>query len=284
MPQDQPIPAQHAAAQHFAAAPWKDIPHAETQAAAGVPTMLRRDECLLYYWLAKNARGLGATVDLGTFAGGSTAYLAAGLAASGLPHHLHGYDRFTASEEARALHLSPNGIPLTDQHDIMPLAEKFLAPWADNITLHRGEIADLVWRGAPVELLVVDAAKSTALADHIARQFYPHLIAGQSLVVHQDFLHAQQPWLAAQMVRLADYFTPLGLVAKDCVVFLNTAPIPDAALDQACTDVMDDDKLLSQLRAAAKLYDFIPKERFKTLMDKLRANPGARVAWQLWQG
>jgi hypothetical protein len=47
---------------------------------------------------------------------------------------------------------------------------------------------------------------------------------------------------------------------------------------------MDDEKLLAQLRAAAKLYDFIPKDRFKTLMDKLRVNPGARVAWQRWQG
>jgi hypothetical protein len=270
--------------QHFADKPWKQVPHSETSACDDVPTMLRREECLLYYWLAKNTKGLGATIDLGTFAGGSTAYLAAGLSASGHPHHLHGYDRFTASEEARALHLSPNGIPLTDQHDILPLAQRFLAPWAQNMTLHHGEIADLEWSGAPVELLVIDAAKSTSLADHIAQQFFPHLIAGQSIVVQQDFLHSQQPWLAVQMVRLADYFTPLGLVAKDCVVFLNTAPVTAGALKNACTDVMDDEKLFAQLRAAAKLYDFIPKDRFKTLMDKLRANPGARVAWQLWQG
>lgn len=275
---------EHSIAQQFASSPWKQVSHGDTSACADVPTMLRREECLLYYWLASKTQGLGATIDLGTFAGGSTAYLAAGLAASGQAHHLHGYDRFTASEEARALHLSPNGIPLTDQHDILPLAQRFLAPWAQNITLHPGEIADLEWGGAPVELLVIDAAKSTALADHIAQQFFPHLIAGQSIVVQQDFLHSQQPWLAVQMVRLADYFTPLGLVAKDCVVFLNTAPVTAGALKNACTDAMDDEKLLSHLRAAAKLYDFIPKDRIKTLMDKLRANPGARVAWQLWQG
>ncbi|MDZ7905658.1 MAG: hypothetical protein U5N55_07740 [Cypionkella sp.] len=275
----------HPLAAEFAAAPWKQISPAQTAAAAGVPTMLRRDECQLYYWLAQNTRGLGATVDLGTFAGGSTAYLAAGLAASGAPHHhLHGYDRFTASEEARALHLSPNGIPLTDQEDILPLAQGFLSPWAQNISLHRGEIADLVWTGGPVELLVIDAAKSTHLADHIAAQFFPHLIPSQSLVVHQDFLHKQQPWLAVQMVRLAEYFTPLGLVARDCVVFACTKPVTPQALAHAATAEMDDDKLLSQIRAAAKLYDFIPKERFKEMIDKLRANPGARVAWQLWQG
>jgi hypothetical protein len=270
--------------QSFGTAPWRNIGHEDTRLAAEVPTMLRREECLLYYWLAKNSQGLGATVDLGTFAGGSTAYLASGLAASGQAHHLFGYDRFTASQEARALHLSPNGITLTDQEDILPLAERFLAPWRSHITLQRGEIADLEWRGGPVELLVVDAAKSTFLADHIAQQFFPHLIAGQSIVVHQDFLHAQQPWLAVQMVRLADYFMPLGLVAKDCVVFLNTAPVPPAALERARTDVMEDEKLIAQLRAAAKLYDFIPKDRFKALIEKLRANPGARVAWQLWQG
>ncbi len=274
----------HPLAFEFAAAPWRNVSADETALANDVPTMLRRDECQLYYWLAQHSAGLGATIDLGTFAGGSTAYLAAGLAASGAAHHLHGYDRFTANEEARALHLSPNGIALTDQEDILPLAQRFLAPWAQNITLHRGEIADLRWTGGPVELLVVDAAKSTALTDHIAAQFFPSLIPGKSLLVHQDFLHRQQPWLAVQMVRLADYFTPLGLVAKDCVVFACTKAVDSAALDYARTDTMDDDKLLSQIRAAAKLYEFIPKDRFKSMIDKLRANPGARVAWQLWQG
>jgi len=274
----------HPLAAEFPHRPWTQVPDAETAPASDVPTMLRREECQLYYWLAKNTGGYGATVDLGTFAGGSTAYLALGLANSGKVHHLHGYDRFTASAEARALHLSPNGISLTDQEDILPLAERFLAPWAGNITLHRGEIAELKWQGGPVELLVVDAAKSTVLADHIAAQFYPHLIAGQSLLVHQDFLHLQQPWLAVQMLRLSDYFTPLGLVAKDCVVFACTRPIDKFALDLAATNDLDDDKLLSGIRGAAKIYDFIPKERFKAMIDKLRANPGARVAWQLWQG
>jgi hypothetical protein len=232
----------------------------------------------------QNTKGLGATIDLGTFAGGSTAYLAQGLADSGHPHHLYGFDRFTASAEARALHLSPNGIPLTNQDDILPLAQQFLSHWAQNVTLQRGEIADLEWKAGPIELLVVDAAKSTHLADHIAKQFYPSLIPGQSLLVHQDFLHMQQPWLAVQMVRLADYFVPLGLVAKDCVVFACVKPVDDIALTISRTQEMDDDKLFSQIRAAAKLYNFIPKERFKAMIDKLRANPGARVAWQLWQG
>lgn len=274
----------HPLANKFAQAPWRKIADPQLAVAAQVPTMLRREECQLYYWLAKNTLGNGATIDLGTFAGGSTAHLAAGLAASGAPHHLHGYDRFTANQEARALYLSPNGVPLTNQDDILPLAQKFLAPWAQNITLHRGEIANLIWDGGPVELLVVDAAKSTHLADHIAAQFYPELIPGVSLVVHQDFLHKQQPWLAAQMVRLAEYFTPLGLVARDCVVFACTKAVDADALADAATVGMDDDKLLSQLRKAAKIYDFIPKTRFKALIEKLRANPGARVAWQLWQG
>ncbi len=274
----------HALAEEFTNAPWRQIPAEQMALAASVPTMLRREECQLYYWLAKNTRGTGAVIDLGTFAGGSTAYLAAGLAASGAPHHLHGYDRFTASQEARALHLSPNGISLTDQEDILPLAQKFLAPWAEKITLHRGEIGELTWDSGPVELLVVDAAKSTHLADHIAAQFFPQLIPGVSLLVHQDFLHKQQPWLAVQMVRLAEYFTPLGLVARDCVVFACTKAISAEALAAAATVDMDDDKLLSHLRTAAKIYDFIPKERFKEMINKLRANPGARVAWQLWQG
>jgi hypothetical protein len=277
-------PPLHPLADVFASQPWQRVTAEETAPAAQVPTMLRREECHLYYWLARQNQGIGLTVNLGVFAGGSSAYLAHGLASSGRPYHLHGYDRFTASEEARALHLSPGGIPLTDQEDILPLAQRFLAPWESRITLHRGEIADLDWKGGAIELLVVDAAKSTQLADHIAAQLYPHLIPGKSLVVHQDFLHPQHPWLMVQMVRLAEYFTPLGLVAKDCVVFACTREVDFAALEKARTLELDDEKFFSQMRTAMKLYDFIPKDRIKAMMDKLRANPGARVAWQLWQG
>lgn len=268
----------------FAQKPWLGVTAADLQSAHAVPTMLKPEEGQLYHWLGKSAKGVGAVVDLGVFAGGSSARLLSGLSRSGYSFHLHGYDRFTASEEARALHLSPKGISLTTQEDILPLATEFLAPWAENVTLNQGEIADLEWTGGRVELLVVDAAKSTLLADHIAEQFFSHLIPGKSLVIHQDFLHIQQPWLAIQMARLADYFTPLGLVAKDCVVFLNTAPVTNAALRRARTDGLSDEKLMSEIRGAAKLYaDMIPKDRFTAMIKKLRANPGARVSWQMWQ-
>jgi hypothetical protein len=274
----------HPLAEIFAQRPWADVTAQEIGPAAQVPSMLHPEECRLYYWLARQNRGIGLTVNLGVFAGGSTAHLAQGLAASGRAHHLHGYDRFTASAQARARYLSPGGVPLTGQDHILPLAQRLLAPWRGNITLHRGEIADLHWKGGAVELLVVDAAKSAPLADHIAAQFYPHLIPGRSLLVHQDFLHPQHPWLLVQMLRLSDHFTPLGLVAQECMVFACTRPVDFAALQDARTAELTDAAYLAQIQRARQTYDIIPPAPLREMMAKLRTNPGAREAWALWQG
>ncbi len=65
------------------------------------PPCCRPFECQLYHWVGRQAKGLGATVDLGAFAGGSAARLLSGLALSGHPYHLHAYDRFTAGPDVQ---------------------------------------------------------------------------------------------------------------------------------------------------------------------------------------
>ena len=266
----------------FAKRAWKDITPADLATAQTVPSMLSFEESQLYHWLGANAKGIGATVDLGAFAGGSAARLLSGLSASGAVYHVHAYDRFTADAKARARHLSPGGVAMTDENDIFPLAMQLLKPWRGHVTLHRGDILAQQWPGDPIELLAIDAGKTTALTDHIARNFFTALVPGKSIVIHQDFLHAQQPWLCAQMRRLAAHFVPLAHVAKDCVVFLHTAAIPQAALTAAETDRLTDRALMTEVRAAAKLYaPMIARHRFGAMLRCIKANPGTRIAWQM---
>lgn len=264
----------------FAARSWMEISPTEMKDALAVPSMLSSQESQLYHWLGLRAAGFGATVDLGAFAGGSAARLLSGLSSGGKPHHLHAYDHFTADAAARARHLSPGGVALTDQNDIMPLVERLLQPWAGQFTLHRGDIATQTWTGAPIEIMAIDAAKNTASTDHIAATFFPALVPGRSIVIHQDFLHARQPWLCVQMQILAAHFVPLAQVAKDCVVFLHTAPVTLQALRAAKTDGLNDAKLLSGVRAAARLYaPLIARRRFGAMVERVHANPGIRAAW-----
>ena len=50
--------------------------------------------------------------------------------------------------------------------------------------------------------LVIVAAKTPALADHIAAVFLSAMVPGRSVLIHQDFLHAGLPWLPVQIIRI----------------------------------------------------------------------------------
>lgn len=264
---------------------WRGVTEEDLGPAAGVPTMLTWAEARLYHWIGRHARGVGATVDLGAFAGGSAARLLSGLARSGHPYHLHAFDRFTTSPRTRARHLTSAGVPPSDETDILPLARRHLAPWADHVTLVPGDILSQHWTGGAVEILAVDAAKTPALADHIAAEFLPALVPGRSLVIQQDFLRASLPWLPAQMLALADCFRPLVMAPADTVVFLCTRAPGAADLVAARCEGRTDAELIGDLKRAADwLAPVVPRPRLTGMIRKLRANPGVRVGWKMKRG
>ncbi len=268
----------------FAARPWADLPEADLGAAARVPTMLTAEEGLLYHWLGRRAQGAGATVDLGAYAGGSAARLLSGLALSGQPFHLHSYDRFRSSRAFWARHMPGEPLPETDDADLLPVVRRHLAPWADQVTLHVGDIGAMLWTGGPIEILSVDAAKGSAMADHIAAQFFPGLLPGRSILVQQDYLMAVQPWLCAQMAGLRDQFLPLAHVPKVGMVFLCLAPVTEATLAAARVDGMTDGRLMSRVREAARWHEgMVPRGRFKAMLEQVKAHPGVRLGWQMRQ-
>lgn len=267
----------------FAAAPWQAMALTAMGPARQVPSMLSEAEQKLYLWAARDwAQGRGAIVDLGCFAGGSTARLAEGRRQAGHGARVHGYDRFTASTGLKKRLLEPAGIPPFKGRDILPLAQRLLAPWSDLVTLHPGEIEDNGWSGGPIEILALDASKSTAAMDRMAESFFPSLIPGGALVIQQDYFHWRQPWVAVQMERLADHFIPLAACPRSTMVFLcKTAPDPDA-LGRAACDRLSDAELTHGLCAArARLAPFGQDKRFDRMAAAIGANPGQRIAWRL---
>jgi hypothetical protein len=268
----------------FAGQPWEGVSPEAMARGLAVPSMLKPAESQLYHWLGRSVRGDGATVDLGSYAGGSAARLLSGLELSGRAYHLHGYDHFRSSRAFWQKFLPDEPLPDHDNADILPIARRHLAPWSDHVTLHKGEIAETRWTGSPVEILAVDAAKGAAVADHIAAEFFPVLVPGQSVVVHQDYLISVQPWLCAQMVMLADCFRPLALVAKDCVVFLCVARPSADQLAAARTQGLTDGALMKRVREAATWHEgMIPRDRFKAMLQRIKDNPGVRLGWQMRQ-
>ena len=266
----------------FAARPWRQVTEADLGAAAGVPTMLTPEESQLYHWLGRRAQGLGATVDLGAYAGGSAARLLSGLARSGHPFHVHSYDRFRSTRAFWARYMPDEPLPTADDADLLPVVRRHLTPWRDQVTLHIGDIGEKHWAGGPIEILSVDAAKGAVMADHVAAEFFPALIPGQSIVVQQDYLMSVQPWLCAQMVSLRDCFLPLVHVPKVGLVFLCVAPVTDASLQAARVGDLTDGKLMQRVRAAAAWHQaMVPRAKFRAMLDQIKAHPGVRLGWQM---
>lgn len=268
----------------FAARPWADLPEAELAPGLAVPSMLNAEESRFYHWLGRRVQGDGATVDLGSYAGGSAARLLSGLALSGRAYHLHAYDHFRSSRKFWAKFLLDDPLPDQDEADILPIARRYLAPWDGHVTLHPGKIEDQPWSGAPIEILSVDAAKGSAIADHIAAKFFPALVPGRSILVQEDYLMPIQPWLPAQMGRLAEHFLPLAKVAKDCVAFLCIKEVTPADLRSAETDGLADGDLIRRVREAADWHaTMIPRHRFQAMVQRVRDFPGLRLSWQFRQ-
>lgn len=267
----------------FHGAPWRKVRLGQLRDAGRVPAMLGREERKLYYWLTSHwMAGAGDVVELGTFVGGSTAFLASGHAAAGHPGRIHAYDKFTSAEGLKQRLLYANGIAPFRGADILPLARDLLAPWAGRLVFHKGEIEVLGWDGGAIELLVVDAFKKAALVDRMTADFYPSLIPGQSALVHQDFLHWTQPWLVSQMLRLRDAVEPVAVAAPDTMVFLCRGPLDADRLAHARVGRLSDADLLSDLDAAMDWLDwFGVRDRLEAMKLGLQRNPGVRIAWKM---
>ncbi|OLS43719.1 hypothetical protein BV509_04810 [Rhodovulum sulfidophilum] len=154
--------------------------------------MLSRAEQAFYFWLARDwARDAGAIVDLGCFAGGSTAWLAEGRRQAGHCRPVLAGDRFTAPPEVRAQVLYAADIAPFEGTDPLALVRRLLA--RRPVTLVPDEIRSAVRPGGPIEILTIDAVKAIDTADAIAGTFFPALLPGGAVVVQQDRFHWRQP-------------------------------------------------------------------------------------------
>lgn len=260
--------------------PWQDLPDAALGAALDVPSMISPEERRLYTWLTENwATGAGAIVDLGAFVGGSTACLAQGVDRAGRTTPVAAFDRFKATEEIKKRFLYPAGVGIFDGNETLALAHRLLEPWAPLIDLRQGDIDAATWEGGPIEILVIDAAKTALTADRIAETFFPHLIPGRSIVVHQDFLHWKLPWLPAQMEWLSACFEPMLHCAPETVVHRCTRAPNQTDLARGRIQQRRDRELIDALAlTGARLKDWHVADRLATQTRAIRANPNARRA------
>lgn len=140
-----------------------------------------------------------AIVEVGSWLGGITAYLALGVLDTGRKLNIHVYDRFTAScsEVNKALKF---GLTIHEGQDTQPVHASYLKPFGVPITYHQGNIRNSLWTGEPIGIYVDDACKRKPEFDHVRKHFFPSIVSGGILVLmdYYYFVKKNDPSLRYQ--------------------------------------------------------------------------------------
>lgn len=207
--------------------PWRKN---EISARHTVPTMLSADELRLLRWAThRHFSGAGEIIDAGCFLGGSSMALAEGLSLNSSlssKHKIHSFDRFSVGEEElAAAYITP--FPQIQRAGSFRAAfDANTRPLRALLQVEEGDVGDYHWDGRPVEIFFVDVAKTAAVDEHLIREFYPHLIPGQSLLIHQDYLWCETPWLVLSMDHFSEYFEVLDDLPHATRIFRCIKAIP----------------------------------------------------------
>jgi len=199
--------------------------------------------------------GRGALVDAGSFLGASTFCFAAGVAAAG---HLefngrppvHAYDYFKVVEEyvGAAISRSVRSVEKGDSYLDIFLSQT--DRYRHLIEPHPGDFLEKKWHGDPIEILFIDIAKTAPLHAHVVAEFFPCMIPGRSVLVHQDYFHCWHPYIHIGMEFFAEEFELIDEhVPHQSRLWLLAKPLPEEKI----------------ARMAA--YDLTKKERL-TLLDR----------------
>jgi hypothetical protein len=87
-------------------------------------------------------------------------------------------------------------------------------------------VQQIGWIGEPIEFLLVDAMKSWDTAAYIVKHFYPSLLPGKSLLLHQDFKDYYTSWIHLIQYRLREYFAfEMDIPNSGSVVFRLNKPV-----------------------------------------------------------
>src|SRR5436190_16595 len=261
--------------------PWRDL--VLPRDATGIPTMLSKLERRLLYSLARDYAGEGAIVDAGSFLGGSTAALLAGVRDrperwSGPP--VASYDLFQVDEymvpkffaDDRSVQLRDSFRSRFDAH----VARFGDAPHV----VHEGDITKLGWSGGPIDVLFLDILKSWEINDAVLRDFFPSLVPGHSVIVHQDYGWGDTPWIPIAVELMRDSLVLVDWMEWGSHVFFVEGELPAELLDHGVGGLDLETKLEVMDRAVARAEGWVQGmlEVSRAILLAERDGPDAALA------
>ena len=127
--------------------------------------------------------GKTSIVEVGSWLGAGTAYLATGAKRGG--GHVYAYDRFTAnsSEIAKAKaagwHIEGDTLPVV-RDSIRKLG------LSEYVTFYKGNIGKHAYKHGPIGVFVLDTCKRPKPFTKVMHHYMPHFIAGKTIIVFMD--------------------------------------------------------------------------------------------------
>lgn len=187
--------------------------------------MLMRYEFAMLFALARhNYLGEGAIVDGGPLTGITSNALARGILANpnvkGRKRRIFAFDLFDHIPNQEVLNHVPNrnGSVLDTFLDVN-------RDYLDLISVMAGDLLSHTWNSGPIEILMIDLAKSWELNEFVLDQWFPLLRVGASLV-QQDYCSWFTYWLPITMMALKDHFQFVDYAMGGSTIFRCTKPVP----------------------------------------------------------
>ncbi len=155
--------------------------------------------------------GTGEIVDLGCWLGSTTVPLVKGLLDNpkfdAKKHTVYAYDLFVWDDwmDPYIEYTFLKG-KYKAGDDFMPAYKEIIHPYRKFIKVVKADLTKTKWTSEPIEFLLIDAMKTWELSNSILTSFYPYLIPGKSVIVHQDFAHYHTYWIHLVQFRLKEYF------------------------------------------------------------------------------
>ena len=245
-------------------------------------SMLRKEESNLLYFLARDyCTAAGALIDAGALIGASSSCLCGGLRdrsdSVAFVKSIHAFDKFKADEPYLVNYLKTRvDENISEGDDFVGVYEKNTLGCQEYIEIHQGDFMDVVWTGDPIELLFVDIAKTQQLNSHLIKEFFPALIPGKSLLVHQDYHHPHLPYIHVSMEYLSQYFEIVDYAVNDSILFMNVEKIPHEMIRRCAAWDFDREEQVELMDRAIKR---LPEElRYHAVLAKVM------LVWKLIGG
>jgi hypothetical protein len=191
--------------------------------------MLSKAERKLLYGLARDyAEGDAAIVDAGSFLGGSTVALLAGVRDRSEPWSgpaVASYDLFRVEEFTLGKFFA--GDPAVKVGEsFRPRFDSHVAPFDVPHVVQEGDITEIGWSGGPIDVLFLDVLKSWHINDAVLRDFFPSLVPGRSVIVHQDYGWGLHPWVPITVELMRDSVVLVDWMEWGSHVFFLEGDVP----------------------------------------------------------